>query len=194
VPSITGINLVRIDESDNLTEDHTIESGETMDLDSFVGAVIAFSAVSSDPDATGSVLLSIDTSTPISQIDDSVPYLLGGDSHFDVDAGALTASTYTLTATPYSEANGAGDAGEDYSVSFTIDAIDPDTSGNGWLLYNGIIPSGYHDKYPKDSEYAISGPLNPTLRDFRIRIEGLTIEDGVSITQCKFQPKPHLPH
>ncbi len=51
---------------------------------------------------------------------------------------------------------------------------------------NRITPSGYNDKYPKDSEYAISGPLNPTLRDFRIRIEGLTIGDGVSIQHGRF--------
>jgi hypothetical protein len=79
----------------------------------------------------------MDTSTPVSLIDDSAPYLLGGSNHFDVDAGALTAGTYTLTATPYSEANGNGDVGETYSVNFTIVDIAPDASGIEWLLYNG---------------------------------------------------------
>lgn len=51
---------------------------------------------------------------------------------------------------------------------------------------NRLYPNGYAAKYPRDSEYAVDGPFNPTLRDFRIRIEGLTIEDGVSIQDGRF--------
>jgi hypothetical protein len=123
-----------MDASGNLTDDHTLQPGETIDLVDFAGNVIDFSAISSDSSATGSVMFSIDTATPVSFIDDSAPYLLGGRSHFDVGAGAIVAGTYTLSATPYSEANGNGDAGETYSVSFTIDAIEPVTSEIEWLL------------------------------------------------------------
>jgi hypothetical protein len=126
-----------VDATDNLSVDHTIQSGETIDLDDFAGNIIDFSAVSSDPGATGSVMLSIDTSTPISLAGDSLPYLRGGNSHFDVDAGELAAGTYTITATPYSEANGNGDAGKTYSVSFMINPIGEDTSGIEWLFYKG---------------------------------------------------------
>lgn len=51
---------------------------------------------------------------------------------------------------------------------------------------NRLYPNGYDTKYPRDSEYASDGPLNPTLRDFRIRIENLTIDDGITIQDGRF--------
>lgn len=44
----------------------------------------------------------------------------------------------------------------------------------------------YNDKYPVDSEYAVYGPLNPTRRDFRIRISGLRVEDGIAIFHGRY--------
>lgn len=49
-----------------------------------------------------------------------------------------------------------------------------------------ISTPDYHSKYPKDSIYARSGPNNPTLREFYISIQDLTIEDGISIYDGKF--------
>ena len=60
-------------------------------------------------------------------IDNDLPYALFDDTDGDYNAGDLADGSYTLIATPFSESDGQGVAGDEESVSFQIVSAEDDT-------------------------------------------------------------------
>ncbi|MEL6407916.1 MAG: WD40 repeat domain-containing protein [Chloroflexota bacterium] len=97
--------------SDGIT---SLSNGTTINLAQIAEPTIVTALT--EPDAVGSVLFELSGSAMVTQIDNSAPYELSG--------WELVSGAYTLTITPYSDADGAGTAGIPMIVDFTVIASD----------------------------------------------------------------------
>ena len=116
------------------------------------GTVLTRSDLNIQADAnslTGSVVFTLDGKR---NVDSTQPFALFAESKGDYKKGHLKNGTHTLTATPYSGANGTGTAGTTLSVSFTVDS----QKGNAVTLY----PSPVVDQ----SALQITGPVGSPVR------------------------------
>ena len=77
-------------------------------------------SVNTIPLSTGSVQMSLKGPKNVEQSDNFFPYALYGDHDGDYQGGTLPTGKYIFTATPYSEPNLQGSAGEPRSVTFTV--------------------------------------------------------------------------
>ena len=84
-----------------------------------VADVFNIRAVSRDPDAVGSMRLTLGGTAPATRTDEVPPYLL-----YDYRGGSLPLGEYELTATPYSEPDLAGTEGVSLTVSFSVVAAE----------------------------------------------------------------------
>ena len=96
------------------------------------GAVIDFASIqglgvniraNSDSDNIGSVVLQLSGPISTNRTEGVSPYALFGDNGGDYFDGSLPEGVYTLTATPYSEGGGNGDAGSALSIQFTVEQM-----------------------------------------------------------------------
>ena len=94
------------------------------------------------PDAEiGSVRLELTGAKAVTHTDDAAPYSLYGDTGGTVQGEALPAGRYTLSATAYAEANGAGDVLDTRTVSFTVTASAA-TAGDALPVISGTARVG----------------------------------------------------
>ena len=84
-----------------------------------VADVLNIRAVAKDPDAVGSMRLTLSGTESATRTDEVPPYLL-----YDYHGGSLPLGEYELTATPYSEPDLAGTEGSSLTVSFSVVAAE----------------------------------------------------------------------
>ncbi len=74
-----------------------------------------------EPPIVGSVVFGLDDE-PRFKVENEPAYALKGDDNGDYHAWLAEPGTYTLTATPYTEADGGGEAGTPLTITFTVEA------------------------------------------------------------------------
>lgn len=110
---ITGFSLV-----DPTTDEvlDPVENGDMIDVNTLFSS---FSIMASTyPAEVGSVVFKLDGQRL--RTENVAPYASGGDKNGDFFSLNLDAGTYTMTAIPYSEQRGGGDAGQELSVTFEV--------------------------------------------------------------------------
>lgn len=116
-----------------------IQNGAIIDLDALPTSQLSIRA-NTNPSTVGSVIFDLSGAQSRTEIDNNSPYALFGDNNGNFEAWIPTpqkGQNYTLTATPFSEANGSGQAGEDLTISFSF-APEPAPTGTleGFTLIN----------------------------------------------------------
>ncbi len=111
-PSITSFILVDADADEDirLLEDGDIITEETITI-----------RVETEPPIVGSVVFGLNEE-PRYKVENEAAYALAGDDNGDYHAWLAEPGTYTLTATPYTEADGGGEAGTPLTITFTVEA------------------------------------------------------------------------
>ena len=124
-PALTGLVLVVT----GTGAETALADGDALVLDDPAnGSYGLVAAVASDADV-GSVVLELTGAKTAAVTDDAAPYSLYGDEDGTVTGAGLPAGSYTLTATAYAEADGAGAELGTLAVSFTVaasEAVAPD--------------------------------------------------------------------
>ena len=95
-----------------------IRDGDALEPGAFAH-VLNIRAVARDPDAVGSMRLTLSGTASAMRTDEDPPYLL-----YDNDGGSLPLGEYELNATPYSEPDLGGEAGLSLTVTFSVVAAD----------------------------------------------------------------------
>ena len=95
-----------------------IRAGDALEPGAFAD-VLNIRAVARDPDAVGSMRLTLSGTASAMRTDEDPPYLL-----YDNDGGSLPLGEYELNATPYSEPDLGGEAGLSLTVTFSVVAAD----------------------------------------------------------------------
>ncbi len=108
--AITGFTLVDADADEDirLLEDGDIITEETITI-----------RVETEPPIVGSVVFGLNEE-PRFKVENEAAYALKGDDNGDYHAWLAEPGTYTLTATPYTEADGGGEAGTPLTITFTV--------------------------------------------------------------------------
>ncbi len=108
----TSFMLVDADADEDLRplEDGDIITEETITI-----------RVGTEPPIVGSVVFGLDDE-PRFKVENEAAYALKGDDNGDYHAWLAEPGTYTLTATPYTEADGGGEAGTPLTITFTVEA------------------------------------------------------------------------
>ncbi len=110
--SITRFILVDADAEEDI---RPLEDGDTITE----GTITI--RVETEPPIVGSVVFRLDDE-PRFKVENEAAYALKGDDNGDYHAWLAEPGTYTLTATPYTEANGEGEAGTPLMITFTVEA------------------------------------------------------------------------
>ncbi len=109
-PSITSFTLVDADADEDLRR---LEDGGTITEETIT------IRVETEPPIVGSVVFGLDDE-PRFKVENEAAYALKGDDNGDYHAWLAEPGTYTLTATPYTEADGQGEAGTPLTITFTV--------------------------------------------------------------------------
>ncbi len=109
-PSVTGFVLVDADADEDL---RPLADGDTI-----TEGTITIRA-ETEPPIVGSVVFGLDDE-PRFKVENEAAYALKGDDNGDYHAWLAEPGTYTLTATPYTEADGQGEAGTPLTITFTV--------------------------------------------------------------------------
>ncbi|MDQ4141814.1 MAG: polysaccharide lyase [Bacteroidota bacterium] len=88
----------------------------------------------------GSVVFKLTGHENKTVIDSQAPFTLFGDKNGDYQSWIPTAGEYTLTATPYSNANGEGTAGTPVTINFEV--VNLSTDGSGTPKVSMVINNG----------------------------------------------------
>ena len=116
----TGIATTRLMLFDGAINQDVQEIRDGAALDpGAVADVLNIRAVARDPDAVGSMRLTLSGTASAMRTDEDPPYLM-----YDNDSGSLPLGEYELTATPYSEPDLAGTQGSSLTVSFSVVAAE----------------------------------------------------------------------
>ncbi len=110
VPSVTGFVLVDADANEDI---RTLEDGDTITEQTIT------IRVETEPAIVGSVVFGLNEE-PRYKVENEAAYALKGDDNGDYHAWLAEPGTYTLTATPYTEADGQGEAGTPLMITFTV--------------------------------------------------------------------------
>ncbi len=108
--SITRFILVDADADEDL---RPLEDGDTITEETIT------IRVETEPPIVGSVVFRLDDE-PRFKVENEAAYALKGDDNGDYHAWLAEPGTYTLTATPYTEADGGGEAGTPLTITFTV--------------------------------------------------------------------------
>ncbi len=81
-----------------------------------------------EPETVGSVGFNLDG---VASVDNALPYTLAGDEGADDSAWTLSAGSHTLTVTPYSEPDAAGEAGTPLTLAFSVEEADDEPGSGG---------------------------------------------------------------
>ena len=116
----TGVATTRLMLFDGAINQDVQEIGDAATLDpGAVAHVLNIRAVARDPDAVGSMRLTLSGTASATRTDQDPPYLL-----YDNDGGTLPLGEYELTATPYPEPDLGGEAGLSLTVAFSVVAAE----------------------------------------------------------------------
>ncbi|MFC1611993.1 M14 family zinc carboxypeptidase, partial [Myxococcota bacterium] len=107
------------------------------------------------PATVGSVKFGLDND-PSYHTESFVPYAMANENNGDFDPWTPSLGTHTLTATPFSQADGVGSAGAQLTISFEVvaDCTDTDSDGYGSPASVGCL----HDELDCDDEDAAVNP------------------------------------
>ncbi len=108
--SITRFILADADADEDL---RPLEDGDTITEETIT------IRVETEPPIVGSVVFGLNEE-PRYKVENEAAYALKGDDNGDYHAWLAEPGTYTLTATPYTEANGEGEAGTPLMITFTV--------------------------------------------------------------------------
>ncbi len=112
VQAVTDFILVDADADEDI---RTLSDGDTISEGTFT------IRVETEPAIVGSVVFGLDDE-PRFKVENEDAYALKGDDNGDYHAWLAEPGTYTLTATPYTEADGQGEAGTPLTITFTVEA------------------------------------------------------------------------
>ncbi len=108
--SITGFVLVDADADEDI---RPLADGDTITEETIT------IRVETEPPIVGSVVFGLNEE-PRFKVENEAAYALKGDDNGDYHAWLAEPGTYTLTATPYTEADGQGEAGTPLTITFTV--------------------------------------------------------------------------
>lgn len=114
--SVTRFTLVNAATGQDIQE---LREGNILNLALFPHDKLNIRAAT-EPAAVGSVVFELSGGKTHQRTENGVPYALFGDNNGDYAKGTLDTGEYTLTATPYSKANGKGAKGSPLSIHFKI--------------------------------------------------------------------------
>lgn len=121
--AVTQFTLV---DASNDTEIGLLEDGTILDLNQLPSNTLNIIA-QTQPNTVGSVVFALNSNNNY-QTENVAPYTLAGDTGGDYNNWTPDPGTYSLTATPYSEADGGGTAGTALSITFEV--IEGDSNVN----------------------------------------------------------------
>ncbi|MBF9254587.1 cadherin domain-containing protein [Pontibacter sp. 172403-2] len=134
VSSLTLVN------ADNEADLQTLVNGSTLNLATLPSRSFNIRA-NTNPATVGSVKFTLSGTQSKTATESGKPYaLFGDDVHGDYYAWTPAVGSYTLTATPYTAAKGAGTAGTTLTVSFTV--VDQAPEENQPLISNVSATTG----------------------------------------------------
>ncbi len=116
--AVTSLSLINADTNKPISGYDPIRNREKLDLASLPTRHLNIRA-NTDPSTVGSVQFGLDGNSGYAT-DGSAPYALGGDSSGNYTAWTPSVGSHSLTATPYSDANGKGTAGTSLTLAFTV--------------------------------------------------------------------------
>ncbi|ADB36683.1 SprB repeat-containing protein [Spirosoma linguale] len=132
VASLTHFWLINADNNQRIRE---LTNGQQIDLSTLPSRRIAIQATT-EPATVGSVVFQLSGQETRRQVETLAPYaLFGDDNKGNYLPWTPTAGNYRLTATPYSESGGIGNAGTALTVSFTVvEPVNPQRLAHLWLI------------------------------------------------------------
>lgn len=122
---LTSLTLVNATTDADL---QTLANGAVIDLATIAGKAINIRA-NTNPVKIGSVKFSLTGKQVRNQTENILPYALFGDNNGNYNNWMPSVGGYTLTATPYTGANGTGKSGASLTLSFTVVDNTPNLSG-----------------------------------------------------------------
>ncbi|WP_159439873.1 InlB B-repeat-containing protein [Pontibacter lucknowensis] len=145
-------------------QDHfQLEDGATVNVSSLSSTKLNVRANTS-PGAVGSVKLELSGTQSRTYTDNAAPYALFGDdgrgNYYFGNWNPPANGTYTLRATPYSQANGGGTAGIPLEITFTI--VDKETPAEQHTLAVSTSGSGTVTRSPEQSSYPAGSTVSLT--------------------------------
>ncbi|TGE14052.1 T9SS type A sorting domain-containing protein [Hymenobacter elongatus] len=131
-PTATLTSFILVD-ADTDQDIQTIASGATLNLTTLPTRNLNI-RVNTNASPVGSIVFALSGQQTQSITESIAPYALFGDFQGNYNVWTPTVGTYSLTATPYSEANGAGNPGTALSISFSV--VDVNGSVSSFTLVN----------------------------------------------------------
>ncbi|MEM8862428.1 MAG: putative collagen-binding domain-containing protein, partial [Chloroflexota bacterium] len=121
--AVVSLTLINADTNQSIK---TLVNGETLYLPSLPTSNLNVRADVNNPNFnTGSVQFDLNGQASY-QTENVAPYSVFGDSNGDYEAWDLNIGTHSITATPFTGADGSGTAGDSLTISFTIsNAMEP---------------------------------------------------------------------
>ncbi|GAB3853112.1 hypothetical protein GCM10028822_21540 [Hymenobacter terrigena] len=113
-----------------------------------------------NPATTGSMVMNLSGAETRSQTENVAPYALFADLNGVYNSWTPTVGSYTLTATPFSGANGTGTAGPPLTISFSV--TDGGTAPGPFTLTVSTTGSGTVTKNPNQASYANGSTVSLT--------------------------------
>ncbi len=208
--AVTGFTLIDAGGPAPDPDFAVIAEGATVDLRMLETAWASIRAELAEPGLAGSVRLELRGPIAVTRTANEEPHLLFGGIGDDVFGGTLPDGTYTLTARPFSELDGEGEALPSRSVSFTLaDSVWPQTRVSAFTLVDsqGGIPDPDIGPIGQDAtlyvpdleqgEYSIRVDLSDLtgVRSVRLRLSGPTTasriepNDGTPFTMFGDAPR-----
>lgn len=155
---VTSYTLVNADTDLDIA---TLKSGDQLNLATLPSRNLNIRANFSGPAA--SVKFSLTGALTYSSTDSVAPFALFGDTNGDYASQPLTAGSYTLKSTPYSQTGGAGVAGTALTISFTmIDQAPPVVQAATYDLKQWKTSSATVNASNSPQSYAVTAGALPT--------------------------------
>ncbi|MCL6275671.1 T9SS type A sorting domain-containing protein, partial [Muricauda sp. 2012CJ35-5] len=149
--SVESFTLINADSNTDL---FTITDGQQIDQASIQGIGLNIRA-NTNPSVVGSVSFNLSGPVNESRTENGAPYALFGDSGGNYNSTNLPLGSYTLSATPFSNASLGGDIGQALSIQFAI------INGGAARSFNGENDSGI-------GGFNIALSPNPTASDVHV--------------------------
>ena len=161
---------VRLDPNCNTTSFTLVNADADEDIQSLVnGAILNLATLptrnlniraNANPATTGSVVFSLSGAASRSQTENMAPYALFSDVNGDYNPWTPPVGNYTLLATPYSGAGGAGTAGAALSISFSV--VDGGGTPGPFTLATAVFGSGTVTKSPNTATHVSGSTVSLT--------------------------------
>ena len=171
-PRVSSLILINADTDQDIGP---INDGDILSLNLLPTTNLTVRADTS-PTTVGSVVFGLDGNASF-QVESIAPYALVGDDNGDYNPWTPSLGAHALTATPYSEASGAGTAGTPLTVNFTVVA-----EGTSAPAISGELKKWHKVTFswngPSSSETASTNPFS----DYRLNVTFSHAGSGKSYT------------